>query len=360
MSELYLKDRKVMTLSDRGGVPAGIRTIDAPELLPVILVKSPTDEKLRKWLEKRRIPETRDGLDKISRHREDILIPEKNYATLTDHYWIRWRTENWKKVNFFTNRYSLDVGDCFFSPWRTDGRKKINLFSPDLSTRGKIKKRWRQRDDLTSFIVKTGDSRCNQEPLNEVMASVLIECMDKIAGGAYSLYIEGTSMCCASANFVALDSELVTADQLIDAGDDKEISISHLLKCCEEYGIPGAEEYIRWLVFTDMLTGNAPRTLSSFGFLRNVDTMKFIGPAPVYDCSGAFWNGRELNTSFNWEYPDEQKTIFRSLRKEVDIEGVIRTAGIEAMIDSYPDICPGRKKKIKRTLQESVHFLQRL
>lgn len=358
MSELWLKDQKVMVLSDEGGVPCHITEIVAPELLPVILANNPDDEKFQKWIGRRRIPEAREGRKKVTEAKGDILNPQKNYATLTDHYWIRWRTETWKKTNFFTNRYSSDIGDSFFLPWAVMKKKKLSDNSPDLTTGGVLKKRWKQKDDLSSYMVKAGSKLYNQEPLSEVMVSVLIETMGKIQSAGYNLHVEGTTMCCVSKNFIDMDTDLVTADQFYYETESRqgEETITHLLRACEQQDIPDAEEFIRWLTFTDIITGNSDRTLSNIGFIRNVKTMKYIGPAPAYDCGGAFWSKQALDPiqmiEIGKKNTSMQQSIFTDLIKQVDLQKVFQEANLRSMVASYPAFSQERQNQLDKTINK--------
>ena len=149
MSELFLKEEKVLTLKDIEGVPSEVQKIDNPELLPVCLKNKCTMKEFKQWLERRNIPQNREGLEAMTKEFGKSWLENKNFASLSDHYWIKKRTETWKRTNFFTNIYSKDIGDMAFRPW-TINKKRFDSFSPDLTTNGILKKRWLQYSDRKS------------------------------------------------------------------------------------------------------------------------------------------------------------------------------------------------------------------
>lgn len=348
MSELYLKDKLVLTLSDVDGLPQKVQKIDNPELLPVCLKEQCNDETFGKWLQKRMLPDKREGLDRIIQVFGNKWIEYKNFASLSDSYWIKRRTEQWKRVNFFTNIYSKDIGDIFFMPW-TINRKKFSSSTPDLSTSGLLRKRWKQKEDKTSYLIKSGSVALHQEPLSEVLVSVMIEQIGKIETAGYDLHIEGTTMCSVCDNFVTENIELVTADQIYFNFPKKENDnvYTHLIKACEKYRIPGAEEFLKWLIFIDKITGNGDRTLGNIGFLRNIETMEFVGPAPVYDCGNAYWSTKQLNSAIKSNlFGAVENNIFASLKKEVNLEGVLKDNEYKKIIRAYPCITDTKKENL--------------
>lgn len=50
MSELFLKDKLVITFRDVGGEPMDIKKVEAPELLPLCLRSKCTMDNVRTWL----------------------------------------------------------------------------------------------------------------------------------------------------------------------------------------------------------------------------------------------------------------------------------------------------------------------
>lgn len=355
MSELYLKDEKVLTLKDIGGVPGDIAKINNPELLPICLKKKCTMKDLKEWLSLRGIPETREGLsfmrEKFGTSWEEI----KNYASLTDHYWIKKRNEPWKKVNFFTNVYSRDIGDMAFMPW-TITKKRIDPFSPDLTTNGILRKCWRQNlSDRTSYLVKAGSAAAHQEPLSEVLVSVLAETLGIIPCVKYDLHVEGTTMCSKCDNFITLDIDLVPASYIYDFEEKKENETvySHLLRMCEVFDIPGAEEFLEGVIFIDHITGNEDRNLSNIAFIRDIKTMKFIGPAPLFDSGNAYWSTKKISSEVRSTlFGDVEEAIFAKLMKLYNLNMLAKDSGYIKLISAYPCINDVKKENLIEAIKK--------
>lgn len=357
MSELYLRDNKVLTLKDIDGNPADIVKINNPELLPICLKKDCSFEKFMEWLKKRSFSEKREGLDDVKSLFGTEWMENKNYASLSDHYWIKRRTETYKKVNYFTNFYSKDIGNMFFSPWLID-KSKINNASPDMSTNGVLKKRWIQKEDKTSFLVKAGSIKTHQEPLSEVLVSVLAEKLGNIECVKYDLWIEGTTMCSRCDNFITENTALVPAyyiyyDEPRQTGE--QIS-SHLFKMCEKFDIPDAEEFLKTMFFIDTITGNADRNLGNIGFILDINTMKFIGPAPLYDSGNAYWSTGVINNAVKSKnFGDIEVSNFKNMKSKINLDFLTDKSyiqGYKKIIYSYPCINEVKKENLIQAISQ--------
>ncbi len=347
MSELCLKNETVITFKDINGVPGEIIKVNTPELLPVCLSRKCDMATYNKWMASRCIPDTREGLKEIKEEFGDQWMSCKNFASLTDHYWLKKRTENWRKINFFTNIYPTDIGNMMFSPWMIT-KPKIGD-SPDHTTNGVLRKRWLQKKDCTSRLVKAGSKVTHQEPLNEVLVSVLAEQLKLIPAVKYDLFIEGVTMCSVCDNFVTQDTELVPATHIyfLEEKTEGETVYEHLLRMCDRFEIPGVKEYLDGMIFIDRLTANEDRNLSNIGFIRDVNTMKFLGPAPLYDSGNAYWNTKKINdTTVSAIFGDVEEEIFKRLRKQHDLENALKKSGYKKIIYNYPCITNVKKENL--------------
>lgn len=350
MAELWLKENKVLTFRQEGGAAVSIGKIENPELLPLCLSRECTVEKFNIWLGKRSIPVEREGMDEMkkefSRYGTDWNI-SRNKASLSDHYWIRNRTEEWRRVNFFTRRYSPDIGDMAFKPWCM-GKKKIDTNSPDLTTNGILKKRWKQNDDMTSYLVKAGSKITHQEPLSEILVSVLLEQLKIIPFVRYDLCVEGVTICSRCENFIGLNTELVPASYIyfLEERDPKISIYSHLLKMCDKFGIVGAREFIDGMIFIDSITGNEDRNLGNIGFIRDINTLK-ISIAPLFDFGAAYWSSGNINKKIKSKtFGDVEKRIFEKLKKKCDTDKIMKNSKYKRCIECYPGISFSRKEDL--------------
>lgn len=355
MSELFLKNEKVMTLKDIDGVPCEIQKVDAPELLPICLESDCTNEGFQKWLERRTIPKNREGIQAvISEHGEEWL-KNKNYASLYDQYWIKRRSETWRRINFFTNVYSKIVGDMFFLPWTLEKQRKYELNSPDLTTGGILMKRWNQNADRTSYLIKAGSEASKQEPLSEVLVSVLAEQLNIIPCVKYDMWVEGVTICSKCDNFITQDTDLVPAYQIYESiqRNEKDTIYAHLLKMCDKYDIPGAKEFIDGMIMIDIITGNEDRNLSNIGFIRDIKTMKFIGPAPLYDSGSAYWSAKKINDAVKSKvFGNIENTIMKNLKSKVDLTALTDNKAFQKIINRYPGITDKKKEELINAIEK--------
>lgn len=70
----------------------------------------------------------------------------------------------------------------------------------------------------------------------------------------------------------------------------KDNSPTSKITCAEYLQIPGTKDYINNFLTIDYLTENTDRHYGNFGFIRNINTLKFISPAPIFDNGTSLWN----------------------------------------------------------------------
>lgn len=250
---------------------------------------------LYEWWKGRSIPASRNGLSKVL-HSFDIdsanVLSVKSLGlSLTDQYWIKpFGTELlWEAVNFFDNEFSQDIGDAFFDV--DFSKKNIDFMSPDNTSDGWLKKKWVIAGN-DRMLVKTGSSPFCQEPYNEVIASLVLSKLNTAPYVKYELYQdEQQGACSICKNFITKDTELVSAFAL-----NKTISKSaetsayeHYMRVCAELGVPGIVESVDTMLVLDYIIANKDRHGGNFGVIRDANTLKYLGAAPIYDSGTSLW-----------------------------------------------------------------------
>lgn len=278
----------------------GIREVFLPDHLPAIGRVALTN-----WLHGRSIPASRQGLqtllEQTHKSRPAELLLESFALSLSDHYWIKPRRldTRWDDINFFDNQFSEDVGDILFGS-QTESQA-ISLLSPDNTSDGWLKKKWKIIDGKRCLI-KGGSLPYRQEPLNEVIASKVCTVLG-LKAAEYSIQvIDGVphSVC---EDFVSTDSELISAWYIFQMRkqDNAESHYQHYLRVCEELGIPGMQEFLDKMFVLDFLMMNEDRHLGNFGALRDPETLQWIGPAPVYDTGTSLCYNRDTGAVSPYE-----------------------------------------------------------
>lgn len=355
MPDLYMKNNKVLTFDEKEGVAVSIKKIDTPELLPLCLSKECTAETFNSWMSKRKIPELREGFSEAKKEFTSLYgdnwCEYPTRASLSDQYWVKYRTEEWKKINFFTRPYSTDIGDLFFMPW-TASPKRIKNNSPDLTTNGILKKRWKQNNDNTSYLLKAGSRATHQEPLSEILVSVLLEQLKIVPFVRYDFCVEGVTMCSKCRNFITENTELVPASYIynLTPRDKNESIYSHLLKACDAFEIENAKEFIDAMIFIDSVTGNVDRNLGNIGFIRDVNTLK-LSVAPLFDFGAAYWSSGKIEERMSSAFfGDVEKKIFARMKNRCDLEKALKSQGYKHCIETYPRISVLKKKNLIKAI----------
>ena len=289
-----------------------VKNIDyAPYILKSFYIKddindTPFRTNLSEWFRGRGIPNWRDKLDLLL-HRLDISAPtellDKAFGlSLSDQYWLKPIDSNLKydDVNFFDNDFDYaEFLEASLSLNSKIVKKETSLITPNNTTDGMLKKAW-IIEDGTRYLLKGGYKNEILQPFNEVLASMIC---DKLGFNhvPYTLDVYKDTVVSKCPCFINKDTELITAYQIRndmkkhDNTDDYEEYIKKL----EENGISNAREKIENMYILDFLIMNEDRHLNNFGIIRDVNTLKWLDVAPIFD------NGMALNIP----YYDENEVI---------------------------------------------------
>ena len=248
---------------------------------------------LNSWWIGRSIPASRSGireaLEVMNVPFTQSLLVKCYGLSLSDQYWINPIDAplDWDKINFFDNSFSDDVGNALFSslPMNED----IDLMSPDNTSDGWLKKKWKIIDNKRCLI-KGGSNPAQQEPLNEVLATNIMNRLN-ISNVSYSLLWIDELPYSVCEDFITRDTELVSAWSIMNIVEKgKNISLyQHFIECCDTLGIPNVTESIDNMLTVDYIIANEDRHLNNFGAIRNVDTLEWEGMAPIFDCGTSMW-----------------------------------------------------------------------
>lgn len=203
--------------------------------------------------------------------------------SLSDQYWIRPEKVNlsWDEINFFDNPFSGDMGDVLFGSAKK--AKGFDFRSPDITTDGNLKKRW-EIIGGKRCLVKGGSNPFRQQPFNELIASEVMNRLG-IAHVPYTVIWNDDAPYSVCENFITADTELVSAWRILQTQKmDNSISVyQHFVNCCKALGAPDVVPALDRMLVLDYLIANEDRHLNNFGLVRDAETLKWIGFAPIYD-----------------------------------------------------------------------------
>ncbi len=277
-------------LDDATGFIQKVGRVYVPEHFPVgIAVKKGVADRaaLNEWWADRSIPASRSGVRKALETLEitstKMLLVRCYGLSLSDQYWIcpEDASLTWDSVNFFDHGFSDDIGDVLFG-----AEKKADVLdfsSPDNTSDGNLKKRWKIIDEKRC-LVKGGSNPFRQQPFNEVIAAGIMERLG-IPHVSYEVIWNKGAPYSVCKDFITRDTELVPAWRILKT-QKKSNNVSvyqHFINCCEELGIQDAIPFLDRMIVLDYIIANEDRHFNNFGMLREAETLKWIGFAPIYD-----------------------------------------------------------------------------
>ena len=338
-----------------------ITTIYDEAHLPCKQRRNNFSDDLQEWIDGRRIPASRQQLDAaldILRVRGFFdLVVESLGLSLTDHYWIRPCNSEltWKDVNFFTNEFSEDMGKVLFGEDIPE-KEEINLMSPDNTSDGWLKKRWKVINGKRCLI-KASTFPYQQEAYNEVWAYTLAEFLG-INHTPYTIVTDNSQPYCICETFASKTLEFVSANRImLNYGKFTGVlSYDMLCKSYEVLGIPNFKAELEKMLVLDYLIYNEDRHLNNFGVLRNSETLEWSGICPIFDSGTSMWYNRPIRSSwvakckpfanthekqiklvidFSWLPELQQFAIFEMFNKVYSQYGVISENRIRELWDGF-------------------------
>lgn len=251
-----------------------------------------------KWWKNRQIPASRKGLKEVL-HNSNVydkdnfdLLDAKVYGlSLSDQYWVKGVEEeiSWESINFFDNEFSEDIGKILFNGGKT--ALNLNLNTPDMTSNGNYEKRWKIIDG-ERYLLKAGSKIYNQEPFNELIATKLYErLLNKDEYVEYSVIFDDDKAISKCKNFITKDTELIPAWKINEYYEflDDEDKYTHYIRCLNNLGIKDAETLTDKMIVCDYIIANKDRHFNNFGVIRDVNTLKFIDVAPIFDNGCSLW-----------------------------------------------------------------------
>ncbi len=265
---------------------------------------TPFRTNLSEWFKGRGIPSWRDKLDLLL-HRLNITAPyellDKAFGlSLSDQYWLKPYDSNisYDDINFFDNDFDYaEFMEASLSINSSQITKETSLKTPNNTTDGMLKKAW-IIDNGIRYLLKSGYKNDSLQPFNEVLASEICERLGfnhvKYTIDTYKDIVVSKCPC-----FITKDTEFITCNQIkndMERHDNLE-DYEEYIKKLEDNGIENAREKVENMYILDYIVMNEDRHLNNFGIIRDVNTLKWLDVAPIFD------NGQSLNI----EYYDEEE-----------------------------------------------------
>lgn len=245
---------------------------------------------MNRWWSTRGIPESRQGiaraLRKMGAGSPRDLAEAAFGLSLSDQYWIMPQgfEGTWSDVNFFENPFDQALGTVLAGGAPQAGGSSLR--DPSSTTDGNLPKMWSIDNDGTRVLLKAGSGPLQQEPFNEAAATALYRNIfpeDRYV--PYDLVQGPAGIMSRCPCMVDSDHEFVPANHIRAslAGGTGTFDFDEYLAASEALGIEGTPGLLDRMLATDYLIGNRDRHGGNFGAIRNSDTRRFEGCAPLFD-----------------------------------------------------------------------------
>lgn len=292
------------------------------------------------WLESRTPPKHREHMkslfDSCGLSDTRSVIDFSKALSLTDTFWVTPDKEVcWDSVSLFQNEFDEIISRIAFEGGLYG--IQFSTTSPEFGTGGMLAKCWK-RDKLGKIcLIKTGTegfSNTGNEPLSEVLASQVLDCLAyphvKYFLGRY--HGKRVSTCYL---MISEKEMLLPICRYYNFS-----SMLRLFKDCREDGI--ASGLAQMLIY-DYLSWNTDRHAGNLGVILDADTYELKRFAPLWDhgCSMlCYWNGTDdldeyvsrsgpaLYNSFEWgaaygkEFLGNQHNVERLLNFKFDLSQI--------------------------------------
>ena len=262
------------------------------------------------WWKRRSVPETRKGLTDALRvlhiSTAGSLMVRNLALSLTDTYWIMPADQriSWEQVNLFDNDFDDAIGSFQFSGHAEElSAQTERYFSPGSSLQGELVKKWLVGGDGRRYLIKGNHGRSCQQSLNEVLATEVHRRQGKMPYVSYRLTeldtSEGKTLGCICPAFTGKKVEFIPAIDVNSEGKKpNDVSeFEYFIRQCATFGLREADVrgFLEYQILADFLITNTDRHFHNFGVLRDADSLKFVGVAPIFDSGNAmFWDRPRL------------------------------------------------------------------
>lgn len=334
MSKYYIKLKNITLLSffmeqNIGLEISKIEIINKnTQIYPPQLQDEVNEDTIISFINSRIIPKNRAFVEDILRSYNLTLNDKKGVIdvskglSLTDDYWIvQNQSLDFDKYNLFDNEFSDVLSLVAFTGYSS---KVKGLFSsPELSTNGMLPKTWRRINNEV-FLYKGSTSylgaiNTGMEPYSEYYAAQIAETLG-YNHVKYNLDIWKDQVVSICPLFTTKDISYVPIGLVIKSGGIK--SVFNYIK---ELGF---QKDLSNLLLFDAITANQDRHFGNFGLLRDNNTGKYIGLAPIFD-NGESLLSKALPSDF------ENDIQFNILINSNEYKYSYYNASYEAIIKEY-------------------------
>lgn len=248
-------------------------------------------KEIQKWWEMRAVPASRATMQQVINNANclntEVYLAKNLGLSMTDTYWIK------------PSGIDLSFNNVKFANLAAYSHGKIpyhnaTSYDPNASLGGQMEKYW----DLmhkTPILVKESYKYYGQQSINEVFASIVHSRQpSNVEFVRYTAEMtEDRGVQCKCPAFTSENIELLSAYEMVESRkiQNSQALYDEYINICVENGIDynQIQEFMDYQTMTDFLITNTDEHLLNFGVLRDPNTMKLIGPAPIFDSGNSMF-----------------------------------------------------------------------
>lgn len=333
--ELMHKDLKVgMIEIDVAGNLSNFFAIE-PESAPFL--GGADLDKMKIWWKQRAVPGSRKMMDEVIKKsgcRSSSEYLAKNLGlSMTDSYWVCPvdMSLSWENVRL-RNQLGINGG---LMPYHD-----AVSYDPNASLGGQMEKYWDLNGEVPSLI-KTSLTNKGQQGVNEEFATFLHERQSSnvpfVRYTTERLNTEQTQSNCEA--FTSDEVEFIPAYEIVESkSSHNDIALyDEYIDRCSVNGIDRdvIQTFVDYQTLTDFVISNTDEHLYNFGVLRDADSLRLIGPAPIFDSGNsmfyseyrkkAFSRAELLERTITGFYKSEERVLTKVKNKKIVKEDLLPT-----------------------------------
>lgn len=248
-------------------------------------------KKIQKWWEMRAVPASRATMQQVINNANclntEVYLAKNLGLSMTDTYWIK------------PSGIDLSFDNVKFANLAAYSHGKIpyhnaTSYDPNASLGGQMEKYWNLMHK-TPILVKESYKYYGQQSINEVFASIVHSRQpSNVEFVRYTAEMtEDRGVQCKCPAFTSENIELLSAYEMVESRkiQNSQALYDEYINICVENGIDynQIQEFMDYQTMTDFLITNTDEHLLNFGVLRDPNTMKLIGPAPIFDSGNSMF-----------------------------------------------------------------------
>ena len=291
--------------------------------------------KMKIWWKQRAVPGSRKMMDEVIKNSGCASTSEylaKNLGlSMTDSYWVCPvdMTLSWEKVRL-RNQLGINEG---LLPYHDE-----ISYDPNASLGGQMEKYWDLNGDVPK-LVKTSLTYKGIQSINEAFATFIHERQGSmipfVRYRVERLNDEQTQSICDS--FSSDEIEFIPAYEVVDSQNisNETALYDGYITICANNGIDRdiMQAFMDYQTLTDFVISNTDEHLYNFGILRDSESLKLIGPAPIFDSGNSMFFSEDRKKPFSRAellqrtitgfYKSEEKMLLKVKNKHIVKENLL-------------------------------------